>query len=313
MSSRQPRVSGSSFRPARARPAPVDGPTDSASAIREVLEWLSLVVPIVTIVTALLFWFGYTATDARFAYFGIDSSTLELTTIDYVLRSADGIFVPATVTLLIVITASAIHTVVGAAIERRRGGTVLAVAATSALVVGLVGAAVGVFWMFDGRPDWVYYLVPPMLLGGGVLVFAYSARVLSSLRAEPVDLQTMWQRIGMWAAAAVVLLMVFWTFSLYARALGTGRAVTYVDRLANRPSAIVYSSRSLGVGEPVDETVERAESYYPYRYTGLRVVIKAGDKYVLLTEGWTRDSGRAILIEDTAEVRLEFEPAREPK
>ena len=313
MTSRQPPVSGSSFRPARARAASVDGRADSGSAVREVLEWLSLVVPIVTIVTALLFWFGYTATDARFAYFGIDSSTLELTNIDYVLRSADGIFVPATVTLLIVLGASAVHALVGAAIQQRRGGTVLRKAATATLVLGLAGTAIGVFWMFEGRPDRVYYLLPPILLGGGVLVFAYSARVLSSLRVEPVDSGTIWQRVGMWAAAAIVLLMVFWTFSLYARALGTGRAVTYVDRLANRPSAIVYSSRSLDVGEPVDETVGDAESYYRYRYSGLRVVIKAGDKYVLLTEGWTRDSGRAILIDDTAEVRLEFEPPREPR
>jgi vancomycin permeability regulator SanA len=276
--------------------------------VREVLEWLSLVVPIVTIVTALLFWFGWTATDSRYEYLGIESSTLGLTTTDYVLRSADGIFVPATITLFIVLVSAAIHAVVSTAIREGWATLPLRVASIAAVLIGLASTVLGTVWMFNGAPANTYYLLRPILLGGGVLTLAYSIRVLVRVRSSSSPGRAGWERIGAWASAAIVLLMVFWAFSLYAHALGRGRAYTFANQLDKQPAAIVYSTHDLALAGHEEVT----DSYFRYRYSGFRMVMKAGDKYVLLSEGWTRENGRAVLIDDTASVRIEFEPPRDP-
>ena len=57
-------------------PQIVGTPTDSDSpvTVRGVLEKVSLVAAPPTLVIALAFWFGWTLTNARSAYFGIDIS-----------------------------------------------------------------------------------------------------------------------------------------------------------------------------------------------------------------------------------------------
>src|SRR5690348_12442394 len=75
-------------------------------AIRNILENLSLFVAPPTLVVALAFWFGWRLTNTRSEYFGIDSSTLGFSTSDYLLRSADAIFVPIAVALLLIFLAT---------------------------------------------------------------------------------------------------------------------------------------------------------------------------------------------------------------
>jgi hypothetical protein len=72
----------------------------------------------------------------------------------------------------------------------------------------------------------------------------------------------------------------------------------------------VYSERSLGV----DGTLARADRLpgpderYPYRYSGLRLLVMSGGKYFLVPDGWTRESGAVLVIPDTADIRVEFSP-----
>lgn len=67
-------------------------------------QWLSTgatVVAPVTVIGALLFYFGYVSSRAQYAYFGIDVDTIGLSTQDYIMRSPQPLLVPLLVLTLI--------------------------------------------------------------------------------------------------------------------------------------------------------------------------------------------------------------------
>jgi hypothetical protein len=68
-----------------------------------VSRWLSIgssVVAPLTLLTTLLFYFGYVSSRAQFRYFGIDVDTVGLSTSDYAMRSPAVLLVPLLVLAL---------------------------------------------------------------------------------------------------------------------------------------------------------------------------------------------------------------------
>jgi len=65
-----------------------------------VLETATLVLAPTTVITALLFYFGWAQTSALFGRLGIDQSALGFTVQDYMLRSVNSTFRPLSVVLL---------------------------------------------------------------------------------------------------------------------------------------------------------------------------------------------------------------------
>ena len=76
-------------------------------AVRRTLRVLGSVVAPATLITALLYYFGWTATHASAAYLGIDESLLSFSTQDYLLRSVNPVFWPLAVGLIV--AALALH------------------------------------------------------------------------------------------------------------------------------------------------------------------------------------------------------------
>ena len=107
----------------------------------------------------------------------------------------------------------------------------------------------------------------------------------------------------------LVVLSLFWACSLYAGALGTGRSREYARELAKRPSVVVYSVQSLALASPVrEDRISDPDAKYHFKYTGLKFVTRSADKFFLLPEGWRRDTGVAIILDDNPEYRVEFLP-----
>jgi hypothetical protein len=100
--------------------------------------------------------------------------------------------------------------------------------------------------------------------------------------------------------------------SEYARALGRGRAERLAASLGTRPSVTVFSKQRLFVsGAGVVETrLPQGDAAFAFSYSGLRLLIRSGGKYFLLPEEWSRRGGVAIVVADTADLRLEFGPGR---
>ena len=68
-----------------------------------------IVAPI-TVVGALLFYFGYVSARAQYEYFGIDVDTIGLSTQDYVMRSPQPLLVPLLVLTLLAVAGSSCTT-----------------------------------------------------------------------------------------------------------------------------------------------------------------------------------------------------------
>jgi hypothetical protein len=301
----EPRVSRS--------PKPLDGPARPAaereSRVRSVLEIVSLVVAPTTLITALAFYFGWKLTESRAGYFGIDHSTLGFSTEDYLLRSTDALFVPLGVILFFGLVGLAAHVAVAESLGDRRGVVVLRRLVPVTAAIGLVLFGLGAYGVFRDLPFDTHYLFVPLSSGIGIALLTYSVYVWLRLggRGAPSG------RSGSLAIVLVALLVVlslFWAMSEYAGALGRGRAARLEAGLSSRPGVVVFSKERLNMEAPavVETRLPGADSSFRFRYSGLRLLIRSGGKYFLLPDGWTRDTGAAVVLPDSEDLRFEFSP-----
>lgn len=299
----------------RLRAAPRRGATTTAKGAdlsHSLLQWFAIIAPLTTVATALSFWFGWTMTATRTAYFGIDQSILEYSTVDYLLRSADAIIVPAILILLVGVLCIGVYAVTASMIRRLTGLVPLRIGAWLLLLVGTVVTLLAVWSIFEEPPFATFFLFEPAVLGGGIGLCAYGfwvLRCLSALNNRETRHLPVWEKLGYVSVVLLVVVALFWACSLYAGALGTGRSREYARDLYKRPSVTVYSSQSLAIGSPVkEEVISSPDGKYRFKYTGLKFVTLSAGKYFLLPAGWSRTSGVAIILDDDAENRIEFNP-----
>ena len=131
-------------------------------------------LPPVTLIVGLLFYFGWVRTAANAQALGQDPSIFEFSTTDYVLRSVSSLFFP-----LLVLTASALLALLAhERVQRalRDGGAGWAVPAARILIgLGLALLCYGVlytFVLFEQQNAWMD-VTGPLSLGIGVLLVAY--------------------------------------------------------------------------------------------------------------------------------------------
>jgi hypothetical protein len=285
---------------------------DVADAVAKVLKIVGAVVAPTTLLTGLLLYFGRQHATALFDHFGIPSTVFELTPQDYLVRSADGLFVPLALgagTVLVILWTRG--WVVRALSASRRRAAARRTAPLIALV-GLVAGGLAVAGVlgpatFAGVPE-----LPGLLLAGGALLLAAAVHLVrgsgDERHARPVGVVTEW-------AAVFVLVAVglFWAVGNYAGGVGRSRAVQIEQQLAARPDATLFSEKRLalggvpGVSEYVcaDDAV-KDDSAYRFRYDGLKLVFQSGGQYLFLPTGWSHDDGPALVIPRTDSLRLEF-------
>ncbi len=289
--------------------APPSGPS-----LRGVLQNVGAVVAPTTLVTALAFYFGFVRTDSLFGYFGIDGSLLGFSSQDYVLRSADALFLPLAAAFVAGLLAVRAHSMVSRWLTSQRHLDGLRWASGVAASLGVVLFGSGAWAVFRALPFDLGYLFAPLSLGTGALLLAYAAYVSRRLRAldrddGERDAEPRWVTSATTALVGLlVVISLFWAASEYARDLGEGRAEDVAADLSVRPGVVLYSKQRLHITAPgVRETrVEEADATYRYRYEGLRFLIRSGGKHFMVPERWTRSSGTAIVLPDNDQIRLEF-------
>jgi hypothetical protein len=288
------------------RPAPDPAPPPAGLDTAKVVEYVSLIAAPATLVSALVYWLGFELVEARSSYFGIGTGVLGFSTTDYLVRGAEAGVVPLFVLFTAAVAVIVLHAAVTALAARAGGATWLHRTATGAVLAGVLVFGVGFRGLFTPlQPPLNWYLLRPVLLAAGPLIAIEAARLMRSrLRAQHA-------RMAAVAVAGLVALSAFWAMSIYADALGRGRAMALGADVTNvLPAVSVYSERSLGV----DGTIARGERLtgpderYPYRYSGLRLLVMSGGKYFLVPDGWTRASGAVLVIPDNPDIRVEFAP-----
>lgn len=144
-------------------------------------RWLSVggsIIAPATLVSALLFYFGYVSSRAQYDYFGIDVDTIALSTQDYIMRSPQPLLVP----LLVLTLSGAALLVLHIQVRRRSGRPDFRRRIRQAIAVGLVALVVGLILLFiyPLLAGWDYYpLVTPLVLASGGAVTGYG---LGSIR-----------------------------------------------------------------------------------------------------------------------------------
>jgi hypothetical protein len=279
----------------------------------------SVVAPL-SLLTALLFYFGYASSRAQYDYFGIDVDIIGLSTQDYVMRSPAPLLTPLLTFVLLGVAVATLHewlrryiqaarkaadgTESGSRPQRRltrlrrleRG---LAVAGWGSLLAG-----VGLLFAYGFlEPRWAYYpLVTPLVMGVGAGLALYGRRVARLLGdGQPF-------RPVVLLLALALATNVFWATATFAQWSGRGSAMELARHLDRLPGVILDTKERLyltspGINEKVIPAAEGQAEYY--RYRGLRLLIQGGDRLFLVPGTWSASNSTLVVPLDGS-VRLQF-------
>jgi len=284
----------------------------------QLIKILGAIVAPTTLLTALLYYFGWSHAYWFCDYFGVNSTVLGFTSTDYMMRSVDALFVPLTVAASAALLAVWGHTALRARLAGGSRPRALRVLVPAAMVLGGLLLLGGFVSVFTATVLSEHLVAAPLSLGFGVLLLVYALHLqrLVTGRAQAAGSSRGrgrgWSAAAEWAVVFVLVgLSLFWAATDYSAAVGRSRAGDFVAGLARYPSVVIYSARSLSLRAPGVTQVrcQDPEAAYRYRYDGLKLVLQSGDEYLFLPAKWTAASGVAILIPKSDSLRLEFFPA----
>jgi len=317
---------------------------DDRSPGNRLEQWVSIgatIVAPVTVVSAVLFYFGYVSSTSEFTYFGVDVDTIGLSTQDYIMRSPQTLLVPLLVFLLASAGFLALHIAVQGRIavavtqpadeadpadpdadSARRVERIRQMAQRSRLL-GLAILTVGVILLFTYSyvRDWALYgLVTPLLIGLGAAIIAYVSRVLGLLRraekpntaqAAHADGVLLARRIAGVLIYVVLAASIFWATATVAQWSGRGLAMYDAGHFGDLPSVILDTKERLFLRDPgIEETLlppSEGQTFH-YRYRGLRLLIEGQDRMFLVPDQWSAsDSTLIVPLDGSVRVQFQFE------
>jgi hypothetical protein len=281
---------------------------DVGSAVERWTGILSSVVAPVTLVTGLLFYFGYVSSRAQFLYFGVDVDTIGLSTQDYVMRSPQALLVP----LLVIAIGAALLLLAHRRLRRTPlPAGVLRVALWCAGLVLVTGLA-----LLLGYPlvaSWPpYALVTPLLIAAGTAGVVYLLRMPGAPGRRPAaEDRAPWVGPAVLGLALVVVATcLFWATATVAQWSGDGLAKRTARELGQLPAVILDTTERLYLTDPVvEETAlpQQEGETYRYRYRGLRLLIQGPDAMYLVPETWSAsNSTLRVPFDDTVRVQFRF-------
>ncbi|HEX8305046.1 MAG TPA: hypothetical protein VF612_09220 [Jatrophihabitans sp.] len=303
-------------------------------------RWLSLATAVaapITMLSGLLYYFGYVSSRAQYEYFGVDVDTIGLSTQDYVMRSPQPLLVPLLVLSVLAVLALLAH----AAISRRifvpdsEGGNPFRLdryrqLARRTVLVGmavLVGGMV-VLLCYPYLREWALFaLVTPVLIGSGAGLIGYGTRIQARLEPPPPSpgpgddgraqadrsLLALRRYAGV-ALVVVIVANIFWATATIAQWSGRGLAHYSANHLDRLPSTILDTQERLFLRSPgIEETALPASDgqTFRYRYRHLRLLIEGKDRMFLVPDQWSASNSTLIVPLDGS-VRVQFQFQNDP-
>ncbi|HEV8528360.1 MAG TPA: hypothetical protein VGS60_12550 [Actinomycetes bacterium] len=246
-------------------------------------------------VTAVLYYFGWVRTRFQAQQLGFDVTALNLTTTDYLLKSLNVLFVPL---ILLVIGVLVLHQAhrrfVAPALAAARPARALRIARLLSWAwapLALAGAVL-LLTPFNG------YAIP-LTLTLSILLALYGRSIRRA--ATGVDPWPMTMRV---IVAILLALAVFWSTERVARTMGEAFGADFAADPTQLPAVVVYSGKDLrldGAGAAA-ESMPDSNAAYQFRYTGLFLLERSGDRYFFITD----HPGRVVILRETDDVRMEF-------
>lgn len=291
---------------------PASAPSSSARGIA------GQIVANTSLLIAVLVYMGWAYDDALYGYFHIRPLDLDVSIVEYMLRSLALFSTTIIIVAVALIAVTSVRTwslgktrfgrfVAGAAAPRisaipvlRRLASKDASERSRARQVLMIGTGVAIT-LIALALDWIANYVPVstylflLLLGSGPLLLTWP------MRADHRG------RFPYALAVVVSAVCALWAASLYAHNLGISAAKQVVQDLPTRTAVAVYSIEPLALSGP-GVTVQRlpAEYLYHYRYQGLRLLITRSGTYYVLPVGWNPQLDETYVFDPGDQIRIEL-------
>jgi hypothetical protein len=264
------------------------------------MGFLSSFVAPLTLVTALLFYFGYVSTREFFRYFGVDVDIIGLSSQEFVMRSPGALFIP-----VMVLTQ-----------ERPMQRRVIGILAWTG--IGFILAGLGLAFLVPFVPEWTYgQLLTPLFLAIGAGLAAYASATVRALDPSSG---------GRGVVVLLVLVMIagtFWSTATIAQWWGLGQARSLAADLTTLPAVVLDTRERLFPGndaitfqqlgdEASVEDPAAAPQTFGYRYFGLRLLAQGGGRLYLVPDSWSPDASTLVVPYDDVRVRFRFVPDADP-
>lgn len=276
-------------------PAPASESAEEAAETRSgLVRTLTTILLNVSVLTALLVYFGWVRSDRMAAELGIDESILQMSVEDYLLRSVRSVFVPVLFVGLAALAwvgfdrwwtsrrARDVHDPIATWFARWMWAIALGV-----IIGGFLLGYIGLAWTF---------IAGPLIAAGGLLLIAYGFRLRSTLPGV-VAVSSTTEAVFRGATALLVAVGVFYSAHNYAIVEGTSLAADYERVVATLPGVEVDSAEPLDLTAPGVVALCTSDGEDTrYRYTGLRLLDRTGENYWLVSDGWTREYGAVMAL-----------------
>ena len=276
------------------------------------------VVANASLLIAILVYMGWAYDDALYGYFHVRPLDLDVSIVEYMLRSLT-LFSPGVVVAAVGVVAVTAARAWGLGQTRFVG---LVAFRTRARI-----AAVPPFRRLVPTGDAEQpHAGRLLLIGAGAavtviaLVLAWIASyisintyvVLGLLGVGPLLLSwpTRAERLGRFPyslALIIAAVCALWAGSLYAHGVGIRSAQEFVRDLPSRTAVVVYSIQRLALSGPgVTDQQLPAGFRYHYRYEGLRLLITRSGSYYLVPVGWNPRQDLTYIIAESDQTRIEL-------
>ncbi|WP_158847749.1 hypothetical protein [Saccharothrix deserti] len=278
---------------------------EQPSSVQSVLSVLTTLGPPLTMVTALMLYFGWARSDKQAKSMGLDVSLFGYSAQDYVLRSVTTLFIPLLAAGGLALGWLALHRRLVARVHA--GDRRLRTVGTTAFGVGLVGVGCALAVTAVDR-TWVP-LLPPLVIALGTATAVYGRWLADAASGERrVEVVAVWQKVlRALVIGTVISLALFWELKNYADVVGRGYAVQIAGSVTALPRATAISEHPLGIVAPgvkVERFEDGGKTYY--RTTGLRLLVQSGGHLFLLHDGWAPGGGTVVVLADDKAVRWQF-------
>jgi hypothetical protein len=271
-----------------------------------------------SLLIAVLVYMGWAYDDAYYGYFHLSPLDLNLSIVDYMLRSLN-LFSTAIIIVAVVITAAGairawdlgktkfaqraadtVETRMSAIPAFRELAAPDAAKRSQARKVVLIGtgavvtvSALALYWIANYVAISTYLFL--FLLGSGVLLLSWPTRA---------------DRRGRFAFAMAILvsaICALWAASVYAHNLGMQSAEKAVQHLSTRTEAVVYSIEPLALAGPGVTVQSLPATYrYHYRYLGLHLLLMQSGTYYLLPVDWSPAYDLTYILDQSDPIRIEL-------
>jgi hypothetical protein len=261
----------------------------------------------ITVLSALLVFFGWKRAEAHSQMLGIDESILGMSPQDYAFRSVNALF-----PLLATIAVAGLGWLwlhAGFARALREGRRLRLVGWTARVLVLAWLLVPGICALFSWRFPAAGFLVFPLSFAAGTLLTCYGIYLHSQLQGPRAGTAPAWHTsLTKVFVAIVVTLSLFWEVSNYATVIGQNLGARLTSELPSHSQVVVYSPKRLKITAPEvkEQSLPGSDTAYRFRYTGLRFLNYTGGRYVLVSDGWTAHYGVVVLLADKDPIRLEF-------